>query len=126
MSQKISNMQKALEGWGTVPDWVAALATACDAEGLRHTAGRLGISPALVSLVIRRAHHGGYGFAEARVRRDIMTPQLSCPVLGPISARQCEEEQSRPFTSVNPLAVAVYRACHGGCAHCSGKSAGPE
>ncbi len=117
MSPRVSNMHKALESWGTVPDWVAALAQACDAEGLRHAAGRLGMSPALVSLVIRKAHHGGYGFAEARVRRDLMTPRLSCPVLGLISAKQCEEVQSRPFTSVNPLAVAVYRACHGGCAY---------
>lgn len=104
-------MDKARAAWGAVPDWVAALATACDARGLNRTAEKISMSPALVSLVIRKTHHAGYEYAEARVRNKLMTPLRACPVLGLISEQQCEGEQAKPFTSVNPLAVAVYRAC---------------
>ena len=59
--------------------------------------------------------------AEARVREMLMTPIISCPVLGLISAEQCHSQQQTPFTSINPLAVAVYRACRGGCRHWAAK-----
>lgn len=108
---KPTNVDKATTAWGTVPDWVQALADACDTHGLNQTAGKINLSPALVSLVIRKKHHASYSHAEERVRNMLMTPIVFCPVLGLISAEQCHEEQKKPFTSVNPLAVAVYRAC---------------
>ena len=111
---KPTNVDKATTAWGTVPDWVQALAEACDTHGLNQAAGQISLSPALVSLVIRKKHHASYSHAEARVRNMLMTPIVSCPVLGLISAEQCREEQKKPFTSVNPLAVAVYRARRGG------------
>ena len=118
---KPTNADKAREAWGTVPDWIERLAEACDAAGLNQTAMKIGLSPALVSLVIRRRHHATYAFAEARVRGMLMTPIIPCPVLGLISTTQCREEQQKPFTSINPLAVAVYRACRGGCRHWAAK-----
>lgn len=121
MSAKTTNADKARDGWGTVPDWVQRLAEACDTGGLNQTAKKIKMSPALVSLVIRKQHHASYARSEARVRQMLMTPIVSCPVLGLISAEQCNEEQQRPFTSVNPLAVAVYRACRGGCRQWAGK-----
>ena len=111
MSAKPTNADKAIAAWGNVPDWVQALADACDTHGLNQTAGKINRSPALVSLVIRKKHHASYSHAEERVRNMLMTPIVSCPVLGLISAEQCRAEQAKPFTSVNPLAVAVYRAC---------------
>lgn len=119
-----SNIAKARAAWGDVPDWVTVLAAACDAGGLNRTAAKLCMSPALVSLVIRRTHHASYEYAEARVRNKLMTPLRPCPVLGLIDAGRCAEEQARPFTSVNPLAVAVYRTCRSGCRYFSGNSAG--
>lgn len=116
-----SNMDKARAAWGDMPDWVAALAAACDAGGLNRTAEKISLSPALVSLVIRRTHHAGYEYAEARVRNTLMTPLRPCPVLGLIDAARCAEEQARPFTSVNPLAVAVYRTCRSGCRYFTGE-----
>ena len=111
MNAKPTNTDKAATAWGTVPDWVQALADACDTHGLNQTAGKINLSPALVSLVIRKKHHASYSHAEARVRNMLMTPIVSCPVLGLISADACRAEHLKPFMSVNPLAVAVYRAC---------------
>jgi len=108
---KPTNVDKATTAWGTVPDWIQVLAETCDVHGLNQTAGKINLSPALVSLVIRKKHHASYSHAEERVRNMLMTPIVFCPVLGLISAEQCREEQKKPFTSVNPLAVAVYRAC---------------
>ena len=108
---KPTNVDKATTAWGTVPDWLQVLAETCDVHGLNQTAGKINLSPALVSLVIRKKHHASYSHAEERVRNMLMTPIVFCPVLGLISAEQCHEEQKKPFTSVNPLAVAVYRAC---------------
>lgn len=115
--------QKAGEGWGAaLPEWVERLALACDAEGLNRVAARLEVSPALVSLAVRNLHHGGYGYIEGRVREVLLAAALSCPVLGRISVAQCREEQRKPFMGVNPLAVAVYRACRGGCEHYKGSA----
>ena len=124
MSTRPNNVTKASAAWGSPPDWVLALALACDAHGVRGTAARLGLSPALVSLCIRHAHHGPYTHAEQRVRAGLMTAVRTCPVLGEITADHCLTEQRKPFTSANPLAVAVYRACRG-CQHNQGKGENP-
>ena len=118
---KPTNADKARDAWGEVPDWVQRLAETCDTGGLNQTARKIKMSPALVSLVIRKRHHATYAQAEARVREMLMTPIISCPVLGLISAEQCHSEQQKPFTSINPLAVAVYKACRGGCRHWAAK-----
>lgn len=73
--------------------------------------------PGPLSLAINHKHHSSYGFVEQRTRAMLMAEILECPALGLISAAQCREEQRKPFTSVNPLAVAVYRACRNGCRH---------
>lgn len=123
--RKLSNAAKARLGWGAdLPDWVLRLAEECDAGGLNKTAAKMQLSPALVSLVIRKMHHADYAYAEARVRGMLMTPIISCPVLGLISAEQCRDQQQKPFMSVNPLAVAVYRACRGGCRYYAAQKGG--
>lgn len=113
-----SNVDKARAAWGAdMPGWVQSLAEACDAHGVRGAAGKLKTSPALLSLVINHKYRSSCDFVEARVRAVLMAEILDCPALGLISAAQCREQQQRPFTSVNPLAVAVYRACRNGCRH---------
>lgn len=113
-----SATSRAKMAWGDpLPDWITALAKACDASSLRRTAANLNISPALVSLALRNAHHARLNFIENRVREALAVDMFSCPVLGAISVADCRAEQAQPFTSVNPLRVALYRACHGGCEH---------
>lgn len=118
MKPRPSNRDKAGRAWGVdLPEWVVRLAEACDAHGVRGTAARLTVSPALLSLAINHKHHSSYGFVERRVHAILMAEILECPALGLISTAQCREEQNTPFISVNPLAVAVYRACRNGCRH---------
>ena len=51
----MTNREKAEAAWGVpLPDWIEKLATACDGKGLRKTAADLSVSPAIVSLAIRR------------------------------------------------------------------------
>ncbi len=105
----------ARQGWPEVPEWVRLLAEACDGSSMRKVAARLGVSPALVSLAIRNKHHAGLGFI--RERCETVFGGVDCPILGPITAKDCQANRDKKFSSINPLAVRLYRACHGECPH---------
>ncbi len=124
----MSNLEKARQGWGVpLPKWVERLAEAADARGVRGIAAELGISPALVSLGINHNHHArGYDAIEKRVKAVLMVEWVTCPVYGRITGEQCREEQKKPFVSVNPLSVALWRACRGGCKNFEGKEKGEK
>lgn len=112
-----SAVAKASRVWPEpLPDWIVALAEACDATTGRAVAAQLGVSPAAVSRVLG----GTYGDAtamERRVRDCIMTAVIMCPVLGEIPRERCLEEQRRPFAATNTMRVRLYRACNNGCPH---------
>lgn len=104
----------ALAGWGEgMPEWIRVLAEACDMSSMRKVAASLRVSPALVSLAIRNVHHARLDFIQARV--ESVLGGVECPVLGSISAERCLHIQAQPFSSVNPLVVRLFRACHGDC-----------
>jgi len=42
---------------------------------------------------------------------------VDCPVVGEIPTHICLNYQKRPFTSVNPQYVQIYKACRNGCPH---------
>jgi hypothetical protein len=118
VSNPASCVTKALASWPAVPDWVLALAEACDASSQGKVAVRLGCSKALVSRLIRNDYAGAAaGKTEAAVRRVLMDGATACPVLGSISGERCLSEQRRPFDSSNHLTVRLWRACRGGCPH---------
>ena len=98
-----------------MPEWIGSLAQACDASSMRKVAAKLGVSPALVSLAIRNKHHAGLGFIQERC--EALFGGVECPILGGITAKACQEHQDKKFSSINPLAVRLYRACHGECPH---------
>jgi len=103
--------EKALWAWaGLLPDWIEALAEACDASSGRAVAARLGVSPAAVCRVLG-ATYGNTAGIEERVRRLLMVTRVACPVCGEIDVETCRTHQSRPFTAVNPLFVRLFRAC---------------
>jgi len=115
-----SAMKLALSGWGErlpmyLPEWVVTLAEACDRSSMRTVAASLGVSPALVSLAIRNAHHARLDFIQARV--EAVLGGVECPVLGHISAERCRQNQDQPFSSINQLSVRLFRACRGECPH---------
>lgn len=113
-----ANAERALLHWaapagsgGDVPDWIWALAEACDRASQGQVAKRLGISAAVVNQVLGRAYKGRLDRVEARVRGELMQETVACPVLGALSKRECLDHQAAKFAATNPLRVRLYRAC---------------
>lgn len=113
----MNNIQKAEKAWGKIPDWIMTLAAACDETSIRKTARQIGVSPALLSLTIRRSHHASLRFVEQVVREKLMQASVDCPVLGRISGAMCKKNQKKTFNGTNPVAVLLFRACNGTCSN---------
>lgn len=114
-----SALAKAQAAWGEVPDWVAALARACDGQSLRKTASRCNVSPAMISLAINNRREN-WDFIKEKVENTLMVTMMACPVQGLISSFQCAQEQAAPFSTANPLRIQQYKACRNGCQHFKG------
>lgn len=104
--------------WGNVPDWIDALARSCDTTSQRKTASLLGLSPAVVNLLIHnkyapRSHHG----VELLIKKRLMATSVQCPVIGTIDRNACRKYQALPLNTHNPAHVQIYRACRNGCQH---------
>ncbi len=108
------NVATARAAWGKdCPDWIVALARACDQMSQNAAGKRLGVSGAAVNQVLRRRYAGRMDRLEARVRGELMRATVMCPVLEEISSRQCQDEQRRAFATTNPQRVRLYHACRG-------------
>jgi hypothetical protein len=108
---------KTLDAWGPhMPDWIDALANACDRSSQRKVAALLGVSPAVINLLINNKYAPrSHVEMEERVRNKLMVqPSPLCPVQGIITRQRCLEDQAKPLV-INPLSVQLYRACRGGC-----------
>lgn len=113
----MSMMDKAAVAWGKIlPDWVRALAEACDQSSLRKVAARLEVSPAIVSLAVGRKREI-LDFIKGKVEAVLMITMVVCPVLGVMGKNECLREQAAEFTDANPLRIQLYRACRSGCPH---------
>lgn len=108
---------KAVEGWGSVPDWVLELAGLVDRTGLRAAGARIGYSASAVSTVINGRYPGDLTRIEECVRGALMGMNVSCPVLGDLGRDQCLAWQKKPFAATSSMRVAVWRACRAGCPH---------
>jgi hypothetical protein len=121
MNAPDKNRVKALAAWGErAPDWVLALAAECDRTSQGRAARRLGISAAVVNQLLRGRYEGNVARMEERVRGELMRATCTCPVLGEISTRRCQDEQAAPFSVSSRLRVAIYRACRSGCPNYKG------
>lgn len=109
------NVNRVARAWGAnPPDWIVALAAACDRTSQGQVAHELGISAPRVNQVLGRSYKGRMDRVEQLVRGQYMKAKVSCPVLGEISTRDCQENQSRArgrFRPTNPLRVALRAAC---------------
>lgn len=95
------------------PDWVQALAQACNRMGQRRAAEALRYSASLVSSVLRGRYGADTGKVEAAVRGAFMAVTVACPVLGTLPANACIEHQRRPMSVAtgNHFYARLYRAC---------------
>lgn len=110
----VQNMNRAARGWGAnPPDWIVALAAACDRTSQGHVARELDISPAVVNQALANNYRGRLDRVEARVRGQYMQQVVACPVLGDLSTKECQEnqKQARNFKAINPLRVQLRQAC---------------
>lgn len=112
-----SCFRKATRAWGplgTMPDWVYALADACDNASVRKVAVKLDASPAIISLAINNQREN-LEFIKERVENTLMASIVSCPILGVMGKTDCLQEQVKPFLPASPLRSRIYRACRSGC-----------
>lgn len=103
-------------------DWIAALRVQCKRTSQGKVARVLGISSAVVNQLLRGRYDHDTGRLEVRVRGEFMRAVVTCPVLGEISTRRCQDEQARPFSAMSPITADLYQACRGGCPNFTGKS----
>lgn len=118
---KLDNLAKATAAWGTPPpDWIIALAEACDAETQTAVGKRLGYSGSAVSLVLGNKY-GAVGDVigfETIVRGALMAETVLCPVSGDHIGRDvCSNWQKRPFSTASSNSVRMYQGCRSGCPH---------
>lgn len=107
-----ANIDRARERWGAAaPQWIVALAEACDQSGQSATAKRLGYSGPVINAALGNVYKGRLDLLEQKVRGELMSECVRCPVLGEISKRRCVDEQSRPYAATNQLRVELRRAC---------------
>ncbi|MEP9372592.1 transcriptional regulator [Mesorhizobium sp. KR1-2] len=114
-------LERARSGWGDdLPDWIEALAIACDSTSQAKAAKAMGYTPAVVSTLLRRTYAADLSRVEKAARGAFMAATVECPVLGIISAGQCVHEQRAPFDSTSHQRVVLFRMCRSGrCPHSS-------
>lgn len=107
--QHVANARSA---WGDdMPVWVMALARSCDANSLSQVGTSVGYSSAALSQTINRKYRGDIAAVEKAVRGVLLAERLDCPVLGLIPANDCLSHQRKTFSTANPQAVRLARAC---------------
>ena len=102
------------EAWGApLPDWVRALAVACQRASQAAVAKELGRSGAVVSQVLRRKYAGSYRNVEERVRGVLLNGRVECPGLGTVPTHECQDwrEKARVYAPGNPTRRRMFRAC---------------
>ena len=102
-----------------LPDWIAAVAKACDATNQTTVAATLGYSRSAVNLLVNGKYDRDLVEIERAVRERVMMTRVECPVRGEISSAVCRSNQALPYSNANQDRVAHYRACRRGCPHSS-------
>lgn len=108
---------RAKEGWDTPPDWIVALADACQARTQAGVARRLGVSGSQISQALANRYPSPLDRLEQMVRGALMGAVVDCPVLGEIGRDQCLAEQAKDFTFSSSVRTRLHRACRSGCAN---------
>ena len=118
--QKLDNVAKARAAWGEdAPEWVIALAEACNRETQAAVARKLGYSSSTISQVLSNNYQlGDMIRMEAVVRGAMMSETVLCPVMGTEIGRDvCSGWQKRPFSTASANAVRMYQGCRSACPH---------
>ncbi|WP_080823340.1 transcriptional regulator, partial [Agrobacterium genomosp. 2] len=94
---KPDNLEKARAAWGEQPpEWIIALAEACNAENQTLVGKRIGYAGSTVSQLLSNSYPGDVGRIEQLVRGALMSETVRCPVLQEIGRDVCLGWQRRP------------------------------
>jgi len=106
------------KGWGEdAPDWILALADACQRETQAAVGRKLRVSGSQISQVLARKYPSALDGLEAKVRGALLGATVVCRVLGEIGGDRCLSEQRKPFSTASSIAIRRYRECRAGCPH---------
>jgi hypothetical protein len=99
---------------GKAPDWVRALARACQESTQSDVARRLDRSPGAINQVLRNKYGASTANLEERVRGLLMAATVDCPVLGDLSTVACQDwrEKARTFVPTNAHRARMFHACN--------------
>lgn len=90
-----------------------ALRAACAATSQEQAADRLGMSAATVSQLLSGTYAAATTRMERRVRGELLGHTCSCPVMGDVSTRVCQDVQERQPPIANPQHAQAWFACRG-------------
>lgn len=79
-------------------------------------ARRLDVSEATISSAIKGRYIGNVDKLAERIRGELLSQTVACPILGQISTRICQDERGKPFHTANPMRVRLWQACRS-CVH---------
>lgn len=103
------------DSWGARrPDWVEALAKACDDASQVKVARQIGCGASTISQVLGNKYPGSMANMEERVRGGLMSAVVTCPALGTLPTHECQEWRrlSAHHLATNSLRVRMFRACN--------------
>ena len=115
MNKPTLNLQTARKRWNPLPDWVEALAEACDLSSQSRVSDKLGYSPTVINQVLHNRYPGDLESVAGKVQGVYMGRVVDCPALGEISLAVCLTYQKQEFINTNHLRVMMYQACRAGC-----------
>lgn len=99
------------EYWSPVPDWVIALAHACDASSQTQAATKLGVSNGMISAALKNTYKGDMSTLETKVRGVFLAETVECPVVGEISKDRCLSNQDMKHIGTTPIRSKLRRQC---------------
>ncbi len=105
---------KIAAAWGDeAPEWVMALALACDDTSQSRVARLVGYSAGAINSVLANKYNASMDGIERAVRATVMAEVVTCPVLGELPMEDCGKWQGRVenFVGVNSLHVRMFRSC---------------
>lgn len=108
----VDHVATAAAAWGDeAPDWVIALAEACNATSLTQAGRRISYSASSISQVLSRTYRADTRRIEEMVRGALMAATVTCPELGEMARHVCLEWQKRPYTDASAMHIRMWRAC---------------
>lgn len=107
----MSYLKKARRHWGTPPDWIIALATACENTSQNVVAKKLQINGGYVSYALRNQKREYHESVEDAVRGALMGQTLPCPVLGDIDHGLCARHRKSRIRPIGPEQKRLRAAC---------------